>query len=190
MTRTELLLAILAAAEGQAFTPVQIQKAAFLVTRNLPNVVDQGPGFAFAPYDYGPFDRSVYVEAEALERIGLASVSQMSSRWRTYSATQLGVDQGKPVELITKLTAHLRHEETDGLSLIDASLTEAQWRHFASVHAGRIGPDAPMYMPWLLSEASPQTLDAVLDKFPPQLLTAFREQWAPEYAARNVWKGL
>ncbi len=93
-------------------------------------------------------------------------------------------------ELITKLTAHLRHEETDGLALIDASLTEAQWRHFASVHAGRLGPDAPMYMPWLLSEASPQTLDAVLDKFPPRLLAAFREQWAPDYAARNVWKGL
>ena len=31
---------------------------------------------------------------------------------------------------------------------------------------------------------------AVLDKFPPQLLTAFPERWEPQYTARNAWKGL
>jgi hypothetical protein len=90
-------------------------------------------------------------------------------------------------ELITKLTAHLAHEETDGLPLIDASLTEQQWQHFAQVHAERIAGDAPTYMPWLLNGASPQTLDAVLGKFPPPLLTAFREQWGPAYAALAIW---
>jgi hypothetical protein len=90
-------------------------------------------------------------------------------------------------ELITKLTAHLKHEETDGLPLIDASLTEQQWQHFAQVHAERIAGDAPTYMPWLLNGASPQTLDAVLGKFPPPLLTAFREQWGPKYAALAIW---
>jgi hypothetical protein len=90
-------------------------------------------------------------------------------------------------ELTTKLTAHLAHEETDGLPLIDASLTEQQWQHFAQVHAERIAGDAPTYMPWLLNGASPQTLDAVLGKFPPPLLTAFREQWGPAYAALAIW---
>ena len=90
-------------------------------------------------------------------------------------------------ELITKLTAHLAHEETDGLPLIDASLTKQQWQHFAQVHAERIAGDAPTYMPWLLNGASPQTLDAVLGKFPPPLLTAFREQWGPKYAALDTW---
>ena len=90
-------------------------------------------------------------------------------------------------ELITKLTAHLAHEETDGLPLIDASLTEQQWQHFAQVHAERIAGDAPTYMPWLLNGASPQTLDAILGKFPPPLLTAFREQWGPKYAALDIW---
>ena len=90
-------------------------------------------------------------------------------------------------ELITKLTAHLAHEETDGLPLIDASLTKQQWQHFAQVHAERVGGDAPTYMPWLLNGASPQTLDAVLGKFPPPLLTAFREQWGPKYAALDIW---
>lgn len=93
-------------------------------------------------------------------------------------------------ELISKLSGHLRHEETEGFALIDASLTPEQWQHFAAVNADMARPDAPNYMPWMLSEADQQTLDAVLGKFPPQLLTAYREQWAPAYAARELWKGL
>jgi hypothetical protein len=90
-------------------------------------------------------------------------------------------------ELAAKLTAHLTHEETDGLALIDASLTPQQWQHFARTHGQRLGGDAPMYMPWLLNGASPQTLDAVLGNFPPPLLTAYREQWSAEYAALTIW---
>jgi Hemerythrin HHE cation binding domain len=90
-------------------------------------------------------------------------------------------------ELTTKLTAHLTHEEGDGLTLIDASLTPQQWQHFAQVHGERLGGDAPMYMPWLLNGASPRMLDAILAKFPPPLLAAYREQWGPRYAALDVW---
>ena len=90
-------------------------------------------------------------------------------------------------ELATKLTAHLAHEETDGLPLIDASLTELQWQHFAQVHTERIRGDASLYMPWLLYGASPQMLDAILGKFPPPLLAAFREEWGPRYAGLDVW---
>jgi len=93
-------------------------------------------------------------------------------------------------ELITKLSGHLTHEETEGFALIDAALTTAQWQHFAAVNADLVRPEAPNYMPWLLSEADQETLDAILGNFPPQLLTAFREQWAPAYAARDPWKGL
>jgi len=90
-------------------------------------------------------------------------------------------------ELSTKLTAHLAHEEADGLPLIDASLTPQQWQHFAQVHGERNLPDASRYMPWLLAGASPQILNAVLGKFPPPLLAAYREQWAPAYAALEIW---
>ena len=90
-------------------------------------------------------------------------------------------------ELATKLSAHLSHEETEGLPLIDVSLTAQEWQRFAQVHTERIRGDAPMYMPWLLNGASPQTLDAVLGKFPPPLLTAFREEWGPRYAALDLW---
>jgi Hemerythrin HHE cation binding domain len=90
-------------------------------------------------------------------------------------------------ELAAKLTAHLTHEEDDGLALIDASLTPQQWQQFAQVHGQRLTGDASMYMPWLLNGASPQILDAVVGKFPPPLLAAYREQWAPAYAALDIW---
>jgi hypothetical protein len=90
-------------------------------------------------------------------------------------------------ELTVKLTGHLTHEENDGLALIDASLTPPQWQHFARTHGARLGGDAAMYMPWLLNGASPQTLDAVLGNFPPPLLTAYRDQWAPKYATLTIW---
>ena len=90
-------------------------------------------------------------------------------------------------ELVTKLTAHLAHEESDGLPLIDASLTPQQWQHFAAVHSDRLRGDAPRYMPWLLNGASPQTMAAIAGKFPPPLLAAYRDEWAPAYAALDIW---
>ena len=90
-------------------------------------------------------------------------------------------------ELSARLNAHLAHEEADGLPLIDASLTPAQWQHFAQVHGERNLPDASRFMPWLLAGARPEVLDAILGKFPPPLLTAYREQWAPAYAAQTIW---
>ena len=90
-------------------------------------------------------------------------------------------------ELATKLNAHLAHEESDGLALIDASLTPQEWQHFAQVQTERIRGDASMYMPWLLNDASPQALGTILGKFPPPLLASYREEWAPTYAALNIW---
>jgi hypothetical protein len=93
-------------------------------------------------------------------------------------------------ELIAKLSAHLAHEESDGFALIDAALTPAQWQHFASVNADLVRPETPNYVPWLLGEADQKTLGAFLGKLPPQLVTAYYEQWAPAYAARDVWRGM
>jgi len=90
-------------------------------------------------------------------------------------------------ELVSKLTAHLTHEEVDGLPLIDASLTPQQWRYFAQVQSGRLRGDEARYMPWLLSGAGPQTLDAVISNFPPPLMAAYRDQWQPKYGALDLW---
>jgi hypothetical protein len=93
-------------------------------------------------------------------------------------------------ELATQLTAHLTHEENDGLALIDATLTNQQWQQFAQTHSQRLIGDASLYMPWLLNGASPQAQDKVMSKFPPPLLAAYREQWAPRYAALTIWPAI
>ena len=90
-------------------------------------------------------------------------------------------------ELVGKLTWHLTHEESEGLPLVDASLTSAEWQHYAQVHTERIGGDAPVAVPWLLDGASPQTRDAVLSQLPPPLLVTIREQWEPGYASLRIW---
>lgn len=74
-------------------------------------------------------------------------------------------------ELITKLSAHLTHEENDGLPLIDAVLPEADWQRFSNTNGQRNRPYVQTFLPWLLSEASPQARDAIIGTLPPQVLT-------------------
>lgn len=93
MQRSETILAILASADGRPLTPVQLQKAAFLLDRN-----GLAKGFHFTPYDYGPFDRAVYDEATALAARGLATINPAQwGRWNVYAATAEGVDAGQEV---------------------------------------------------------------------------------------------
>lgn len=96
MLRKDVLLGILSAADGQPFTPVQIQKATFLVSRNIPDIFDQDSRFNFLPYDYGPFDNFVYKEIDILMHENLASIfKSISGNWNEYAATSQGVLLGK-----------------------------------------------------------------------------------------------
>jgi hypothetical protein len=90
-------------------------------------------------------------------------------------------------ELVAKLGAHLAHEESDGLDLIDATLSLADWQHFGQVHGRRLISDASTYMPWLLNGADPQAVAAFLANVPPPLAAAYRDQWASDYAALRLW---
>jgi hypothetical protein len=107
MNRQELLLVVLAGAGGQPLTPVQIQKAMFLVTRNLPNLVTDGPSFNFVPYDYGPFDAAVYNEADALKNIGFAHITPSGrGLWKIYSVSAEG--QARAHELSLQLSQEIK----------------------------------------------------------------------------------
>jgi hypothetical protein len=71
--RQEVMLAALAAESGSVFAPVQVQKLFFLLDQNIASDLG-GKQFAFEPYDYGPYDRTVYSELEALSRRGLVTI--------------------------------------------------------------------------------------------------------------------
>src|ERR1700704_660608 len=98
MDRRELLLAVLAAGRGKAFNPAQVQKTVFLISTNLPNLVHRGGEFNFVPYNYGPFDKNVYVEAERLRDEGLVTiVPSENGRWMTYAASNDGIRRGEGI---------------------------------------------------------------------------------------------
>jgi hypothetical protein len=90
-------------------------------------------------------------------------------------------------ELVAQLGGHLAHEESDGLDLIEAALSLADWQRFGRVHGERLVGDAPVYMPWLLDGADPGAVAAFLANVPPPLAAAYRGQWASDYAARTLW---
>jgi hypothetical protein len=125
LTRQQVLLAVLAAQQGRPYTPVQIQKAVFLVTKNLPQLVNDGPNFAFEPYDYGPFDQSVYTECELLARKGQAEImSQDGVRWNRYAASDAGIERGTKVlksmsqrasDYVKNVSAWVRSQSFEGL---------------------------------------------------------------------------
>lgn len=107
MHRRELLLAVLATANGRPFHPAQIQKAIFLIEENLPGLINQGAGYNFVPYNYGPFDRGVYIEAENLQAEGAAIIASPNGRWNTYAASGLGMHRGR--DILNRIDARSRN---------------------------------------------------------------------------------
>ena len=116
LNRRDLVLAILAASGGRAYTPVQIQKAVFVVCDQLPGLISR-PGFNFKPYDYGPFDSDVYSEISQLQRAGEAMITPSPfGNWNMYAASDTGLIRGlelldrigKQQEYIKKISAWVR----------------------------------------------------------------------------------
>jgi hypothetical protein len=92
-TRQEWLLLALAHRNGQPMTPVQIQKAMFLMGMEAKKLV--GTGFYnFVPYNYGPFDANVYHDLDALAARGLVTADSFPGRsWKAYAVTPAGLAQ-------------------------------------------------------------------------------------------------
>lgn len=100
MSKLDLLLTALAAGEKNEYTPVQIQKLMFLLDKNISNRIG-GPYYNFRPYDYGPFDASIYEDLRELERQGYVSTSSSSRGWKKHQLTDLGIS--KASEVSTKM---------------------------------------------------------------------------------------
>lgn len=87
-----VLAAIALQGENASFTPVQVQKLFFLIDREIPESTN-GPHFSFKPYDYGPFDRDVYLEIEKLKQEGDAIITN-GLGVRTYKLSGKGLTKG------------------------------------------------------------------------------------------------
>jgi uncharacterized protein len=91
MRRRDWALLAIAAADGEPLSPVQLQKSLFLLGQEMGDLVGQ-PYYQFSPYNYGPFDSSVYRDAAQLAEAGLVTVSRPAHlRYNEYRATPGGL---------------------------------------------------------------------------------------------------
>ncbi len=89
MERKDWLMLTVAAAGPRSLTPVQLQKALFLVGKNLATFV--GPDFyKFIPYNYGPFSVDIYRDAKLLQQGGLVRIEPEQGQLPEYFATPQG----------------------------------------------------------------------------------------------------
>lgn len=90
LSNKDWLLISLAASKLGRMTPVQVQKTLFLLGKEAPKHV--GPDFyQFEPYDYGPFNSTVYRDLESLAEDGAIAVEPMPmQRWPIYAITPAG----------------------------------------------------------------------------------------------------
>ena len=90
--------------------------------------------------------------------------------------------------LATSLTAHLAHEERDGLPLIGVALTAAEWRGagFRIARANGLSAGGEMFA-WIADGAEPAQAAAVLGTLPPPVRLAYRAIWRPRYRRTPRW---
>jgi iron-sulfur cluster repair protein YtfE (RIC family) len=90
-------------------------------------------------------------------------------------------------QLVTTLTGHLKHEETEALPLIDATMSAVQWQQFSEVHRNGIGADTPRYFPWLLDHADDARIEQVFSVLPASVRQTYLTQWQPAYVQLDPW---
>jgi hypothetical protein len=138
--RQRIVLAALAAERSSAFAPVQVQKLFFLLDQNIAADLG-GPQFSFEPYDYGPFDRAVYSELEALAQKGLVAieVAPGASR-RKFSLTAAGYDAGQAAlaQLSTRARDYLTRVSAWVRSLSFAELVGSIYKQYPSMKANSV----------------------------------------------------
>ncbi|WP_031518318.1 hemerythrin domain-containing protein [Streptomyces sp. NRRL F-5123] len=90
-------------------------------------------------------------------------------------------------DLNTSLRGHLQHEEAEGLSLVDSTLTQEEWSRFAAVHLKKVGEDIGTYMPWLLDDAAADWVETVLGRLPGWGRVKYEGEWKAAYDQLSLW---
>ena len=91
--RHEIILTAMASGgSGASFDPLRIQKLLFLIDAEIPDLTG-GPHFRFEPYDYGPFDRTIFETLRELARRSLVVIGPSKGR-NDYSLTPAGLSAG------------------------------------------------------------------------------------------------
>ena len=90
MNRKDILLIVVNRAGVNPLTPVQLQKSLFLVAKaNLPEL--PAPFYDFEPYNYGPFCKAIYTDADDMQAAGLVyRIPSSKGHWVETAITLAG----------------------------------------------------------------------------------------------------
>jgi hypothetical protein len=90
--------------------------------------------------------------------------------------------------LVATLTGHLTHEEKDGLPLIGAALTAAEWRGvgFKIARSNGLSGGGEMFS-WMLSSAAPGATRAITSQLPPPVRVLYKAVWKPRFEKTERW---
>jgi iron-sulfur cluster repair protein YtfE (RIC family) len=90
--------------------------------------------------------------------------------------------------LASTLTGHLAHEERDGLPLIGATLTAAEWRGvgFKIARKNGLSSGAEMFG-WMADGAAPDQARKLIGTLPPPARILYRAVWKPRFAKTQRW---
>ena len=95
MSNQDWLLLVIKNARAGGLTPVQLQKGLFLLGKGVKKAVD----YHFVPYNYGPFAKEIYSDAEFLQACGLVDIARpIGRRYDCYSITPGGLARAKELE--------------------------------------------------------------------------------------------
>ena len=92
MQRKDWTLLAIASAKGASLRPVQLQKSLFLLGQERSQHLTDF--YEFEAYYWGPFDKAIFEDAEALEIEGLVRILRPPRRsWKEYVATEEGLQR-------------------------------------------------------------------------------------------------
>ncbi len=154
MVRSQVVLMAMASrVRGTRFDPVRIQKLLFLIDREAGTHVD-GPHFDFRPYLYGPFDRAVFDELDALRHAGEV-VIHGTGRYRAYILTESGHERGTAAlnelaEPVRRYVADVAHWV---LSLPFGELLSAVYHSYPDMAVNSIVPEVTVRFPKALNRS-------------------------------------
>lgn len=140
MTRQDLLLKILLAADGEPVTPAQLQKVAFLLGKQFASELSDDY-YDFIAYDFGPFCADIYRDAERLECDGFATITiNPQGGWRQYAATIKGL-QNAPEDIPEPVASYISATMTWARSLSFQQLVKAIYAKFPEYRENSVFQD-------------------------------------------------
>ncbi len=138
--RKDWALIVIAEARCRHMSPVQLQKALFLLSMEAKE--DVGDDFYdFKPYDYGPYDSDVSTDAELLVEEGL--LTSKRHRWTEFAATLDGVEKANKLKmsLESKAAAYVTEVVAWVCSLSFTQLVSAIYKKYPAMKENSVFSD-------------------------------------------------